>query len=521
MRRNERFLSLVVMILFSQIIPIGGGAAETTRLKKYESWIAPRPDEQFRLEGKDDQRGFGRIFIPVMSSNEWVPNVTIYRGGELVRDDASMGESVFLEPGEYRVVFGSGIYEEQRLERTVEVESEEAVIVPVDWAGLIVRIIDPSRNFLVQNYEIFDMESEETHGMSVSKDENQPDEHPDTWLLRPGLYKITRAGAPFNTSTNFATARLLPGTLTQFTVVIDEISGNFMGAGILKELETQSMKKTFFTHYSALNGSANLSSDNRADRDEFVTNINLSTRFDNRFLYDDRKQYFLSEPSHELVLSRTGQRSMHISTDRLLFNNIYIYYFVPAFGLYGRFDMETKVFPGKAYFDSGQPEIFKMSDGDTLEVVRDADEVVVSPNFSPLKLKEGVGLNFTPVRGNRVRFSIRTGAGFWQYLNNEVYVQSSQSDVVFEKVNSDYVEGLEVSAWGNVQPTSKLVWATKVDVLFPVKGTKKTSYELESLVSYRLLKYTSLEYDFLYSKETSRARGYIESTLWLKLSYIF
>ncbi len=494
---------------------------KSEELVNYKTWLTPPPQEQFNREAKDDHKGFGRIFIPVMTNKEWEPTVNIYKENRLIHYAENMGESIFLEPGNYRVEFGSGVTRRQKIVKNVEIKSGETEILSVDWCGLIVRIIDETRDFLKQNYEIFDMETEESYGIKISKDEDEIGEYHDTWILRPGLYKITKAGSPYNTFINFTTVRLLPSTLTQYTIVVDELSGNFIGAGILEEMRTRLEKRTHWSPYSALHGSVNLTSNNKSAKDEFDTNINLSTKFDNRIRYETKKQYFLSEPSFELVLSKGEQTKLRISNDRLLFNNIYIYYFVPLLGLYSRFDVETKVFSGKEYYESKQDSIIKISDGDTVDVVYDKDEITVSPVFSPLKLKEGLGLNFTPIRKSKVSFSIRAGLGFWQNLKKDVFEKSSRSEVVFEKVSSSYIRGLELSASGNFQPISRLVWNLKIDMLFPYTGDKEPNYEVENVLNYRLLKFLSLEYKFIYNKEADRDYAWIENNIWLRLSYIF
>ena len=487
----------------------------------YDTWLAPSPNEQFNIEAKDDYKGFGRIFVPVMTNKEWEPTIDIYKDNKLTHLAENMGESIFLEAGNYKIVFGSGITEEQKIVKYIEVKQECTEIIPVDWCGLIIRIIDESRNFLKKSYELFDTKTEDSYGIKISKDEDEIGEHPDTWILPPGLYKITTAGAPYNTFTNFTTVRLLPNTLTQYTIVIDGSSGDLIGAGILKEMEMKLVKKTHWSTYSALHSSVNITSENKSSKEKFDTDINLSTKFENRFRYETKKQFFLSEPSIELVLSKEEQAKLHISTDKLLLNNIYIYYFVPLIGLYGRFDVETKLFPGKIYYDSKQDSIIKISNDDTREVIYNKDEVSVSPTFFPLMLKEGLGLNFTPIRTNKLNFSIRAGLGLWQYIRKDVFERSSESDVIFKEINSSYIKGLEVSSSANFQPIHKLLWTLRVDMLFPYTGDKEPNYELKNVINYRLLKFLSLEYRFIYKKEATRDYAWIENNIWLRLSYTF
>ena len=532
--KNEHLRLQLGRLVLLLVLAAGRGPAQV--LPPEATWIAPPADEQLTTEGKDDRKGFGRLFVPAMTKPEWEPVVTVTSKNTPVAQEAKMGQSIFLEPGHYKVVFGNGVIAEQKLVRHTHIRHGETKTLDVDWAGLIVRIVDPSRKYLRQNYEVFGVEYEESFGINISKDENEPEEYPDTWILRPGLYKITKAGMPYNTPVNFATVQLLEGTLTQFTIVMDE-NGYFVGSGIMKEFETQSLKRRNLKAYSALNASFNLYSNDEDKKNEFVTQIDVLTEFINRFQYDQDQHYLLSEPSYELQLSNTvegeltvEQQELDVRKDELTIDNIYIYYLLPAVGLYGRLDFSSRVFPETDDFGKNTPLVHVLdSEEDTLRS-QNLETFTTSPVFSPLQLKEGIGVDFTPVKNPKLRLSLRTGWGFWQYINTDFYTRFDEytdpdSDtlawVTYKKAESDYLQGLEILARSDYRPTSKLIWSTKLDVLFPTEKGTKTTFQIENLVNVSLLKFVSMEYKLVFHQDPTHEYPWVENTLGFKLSYIF
>ena len=70
--------------------------------------------------------------------------------------------------------------------------------------------------------------------------------------------------------------------------------------------------------------------------------------------------------------------------------------------------------------------------------------------FFPLEAKEGIGVNVTPLQTFIARLSLRTGLGYWQTYNRDVYKDVTDEDspgdtVVFQRVKDSFPQGLEMA----------------------------------------------------------------------------
>ena len=68
------------------------------------------------------------------------------------------------------------------MKKSFEIEAEETRIIEPDWSGLTVRIIDESREWLKEPYEIFRLPERESYGIGYGADE-QLGENLQTWIL--------------------------------------------------------------------------------------------------------------------------------------------------------------------------------------------------------------------------------------------------------------------------------------------------------------------------------------------------
>jgi len=75
-----------------------------------KTWLTDSASKQLQKEGIDDQLGYGRVFVPAYTRPEWEPPITIYSKGGKVLYNMKIGMSIFLEPGEYRMIFGSAAH---------------------------------------------------------------------------------------------------------------------------------------------------------------------------------------------------------------------------------------------------------------------------------------------------------------------------------------------------------------------------------------------------------------------------
>ncbi|MCK4339686.1 MAG: hypothetical protein KAW87_06845 [Candidatus Cloacimonetes bacterium] len=469
----------------------------------YKDWLADEPQVQLDKEAVDDESGFGRIFIPAMSKPELEPEFSIYQNGKNVIIGYPVGKSCFLKPGKYTIIFGSSEDNKQKIIKEITIEEGETKIIYPDWSGLIIKIIDQNRDFLRESYEIFDIPVYQSLGMKYSADEDEPDEYQDTWILKPGLYKIVKYGEPFNTYTNFATVRLLPGELTTLTIVIDNttLDRNYIGSGILPEIAEIKKAKTWNV-YTSIRGSFLLSGENITKEEENEIKITLSSKLENDVKYDRFPHYFSSKQILNLDFNKEHKQDFRIYSSNIQLPTTYIFYFVKSFGIYTRFRIDTRLFPSKFYFDSIQDTIYKCSEeGDTLEILTNRDEVQIAPMFFPIRCEEGIGINITLLKSNRSNLNIKSGLGLSQTINNDVFERESKSSPKFNRLESIYLRGIEISVGGDFRILSNLSYFGEIYTLYPFEKDRSQVFRFENTFTLRISRFISLDYTLLLERK--------------------
>jgi hypothetical protein len=479
-----------------------------------ETWIMPSPESQIYIEGLDDRKGLGRIFLPAMTNPANEPLCAVFGGGELVGEQ-QMGSSFFLPPGRYTVVLGTGSFE-QRIQREVEVRREETVIIQPDWCTLTVEVIDEFRNYVKQDLQIFRVENAESYGIVPAIDP-ELGEQLQSLVLRPGLYKVVKRGEDFNTYVNFATLLLEPGSYTPMTVVVDTVSAKFVGAGILTSV-TQLRQRKNWRLYGAVHGSVLFTSANNATRKEVSNNLSFLGQLDHQIALDKFPHYYLSRNLLEMGGLQQQGAQFAISQDRLQFKNTYVYYLLKWLGGYSRFEVATHLFPTEAQFDPPQDIIqrdLKGQDRSRPGLAR----LTTQPAFYPLQLKEGLGVNVTPLRRFLARLSLRTGLGYWQIYNRDVYAQDGDTTNIYKRIADSFPQGMEVSLVSNFALLRNLTITTEADVLFPCESGKGAVSDLENFVSLRLSKIVTLEHTLRLSREQDPDYTIQEQLISVKFSY--
>jgi len=508
---NKNQLTFLI-ILFFFVNSVHG-----QQVKRY-NWIAPPPKAQMDMEAMDDIKGLGRLFLPAMTNPDFEPIYTIFQYDTVMKQQ-KMGNSVWLRPGRYTIKYGSGNLD-QMMKKVIEIEAEETRIIEPDWSGLTIRIIDETREWLKESYEVFLLPERESYGIGYGADE-QLGENLQTWILKPGLYKIIKLGEHVNTYVNFATVRLLPGELTQYTIVIDSDTKNFMGAGIL-ELGRETRKIKNWSIFSALYGSLTLNRANDVTSEDQQTSMAFVAQLDYNIKYSTQKHYFLSRGLMEEGWNMQRRQSTFRSyLDNLRLKNIYVYYFLPGLGFYGRFFIETNLFGTTYYYDKPTTIYFYDQKGNLERTNRKIKKIVVSPSFSPLELKEGIGINLLLVKSLRANFNIRGGMGFRQNINWELYAKSSTNDTTFYKKNSSFLRGPEAALIGNYRIRRDMMITSELDMLIPSGFKKGLVYDWENNLNFRISKNISMDYTLRIKKDPS-ITNYIqyEHILLLRYSYI-
>ncbi len=482
----------------------------------YDTWLSGSPMEQLYREGLDDQKGMGRIFVPAITNPNNEPFYAVFKDGELL-GEAMMGSSFFVLPGRYTIVLGSGT-QDQRIIKEIEIQREENVIIEPDWCALTIEVIDEARDYFKQDLQVFRVSTAESYGI-VPAISPELGEQMQTLLLPPGLYKIVKRGRDFNTFVNFATVLLESGTYTPFTLVIDSQSGNFIGAGIL----TQAKELRHIKHlrvYAAIHGIVDINSDNRTTR-QTRTYLSIITQLENRLLYDRFPHYYLSNNLVDFGTQKQHKTKFTINPHLLQFKNTYIYYLLNWLGGYGRFDLTTQFLPTTVLYKDPVNILLQDANGNIVERKEGITELRIAPAFYPLELKEGIGLNLTPFRTFNARVSIRTGFGFRQNYNKDVY-QPTRVDTVFSRTLDSHQRGLESSIVSYLNVFQNLGFTTELDILFPIGETNEPVVDVVNFISLAVTKNVTLEHTLRLKHDINSYRyNILEQKILLRLSYYF
>ncbi len=513
-RVELRYFS-AVLALFVSSLALSSYAQKVE--PQVETWLAPPPDQQLYKEGFDDQKGMGRIFVPAMTTPANEPLYAVFNDSGLVGEKV-MGSSFFIEPGHYTVILGTGNIE-QRIHREVDVKREATVIIEPTWCSLTIEVIDESRNNFRQDLQIFDAATGASYGI-LSSINPELGEQLQTLVLQPGLYKVVARGRDYNTFINFSTVLLEPGTYTPFTIVVNSVTGDFTGAGILQRT-SQLTKLKYWKVYGALNGNVILTADNLSSR-SVRTNLSLLARLDNRLLFDRFPHYYLSSNLMDLGVLKQQNAQFVINQDRLQLQNTYVYFLLSWLGGYGRLEANTHAMPTLVLFNTPQNLMLLDPNGNLEERKFGIKSFQTAPSIYPLGLKEGLGINVTPLKRFNARLSLRTGFGLRQNWNSNVYHQTrSVGDTLYYQRSEDATQrGLESSVVSNLSFFQNLVITTELDLFFPFTGDTRAVVDLQNFTSMGLTKHITLEHTIRLQKNALLYNYVVEEQLMsIRFSY--
>jgi len=487
MSRNR--LTMKAGVLTAVLLSMAAVGFSQPVVTHFDTWISSTPSQQLYNEGFDDRKGMGRVFVPAMTSPTNEPLYAVFKDGELVGEKV-MGSSYFLEPGHYTVILGTGTID-QRIHREVDVLREATVIIEPTWCSLSIDVIDESRNSYAQDLQIFSFSTGESFGILPAINP-ELGEQLQTVVLHPGLYKIVKRGYDFNTFVNFATVLLEEGSYTPFTIVINSQSGDFTGAGILARTSQLRNLKSWKI-YGAIHGNVILTTNNLSSRN-VKTNLSLLTQLENRLVFDRFPHYYLSSNLLDIGALKQHGAQFIINQDRLQLKNTYVYFLLNWLGGYSRFEMNTHLMPTVLLLDPPRSITLLNPDG-SVEVRKvNISRFDAAPPFFPLGLKEGIGLNITPLKKFNTRLSLRSGLGFRQNYNHNVYYQSGSSDTLYQATEDNFLKGLETSLVSNFAFFQNLVVTTELDVLFPFGRETRAVIDLENFISLGISKHVTLEH---------------------------
>ncbi len=474
------------------------------------------------IEGIEDTSG--ELTIPNISNSPNAPKVLVKSNDTSFDTIIEMGEIITLPVGKYTLYLGQG--QEREIPYPIEIKPKHRAIVKPNWSSLIINIIDSSKNKVRMNYDIYEGTSNQAVGFDFSAADEAGEEN-RVWILEPGRYFITIDGASFSSYIDFTTIDLEKNKHYNLTIVVDPngTNGKLLGAGIHPQ-ETDNLLKTFWSTQNAFHLNFNVNIDNDDEEDSFDENLTLSSQFDRKMYYRKDNIDYEGRIDWELGFNKASEEDLKISVDDFRFNNTLIYNIWKQLGFYGRFDSNSHFFPKHNYFTE-QNYIIKNESGVVIDTLFNQEKIKMQNPLFPLTLKEDIGLNYRIDNGKYGNINFRAGLGWLQTYNSDVLVyDGDDSDTgyrSYKKLEDTSTKGVATSIVANVNiPQVRLSWSSTADLLIPLQGEEKPTFEFVNVFNIKLIRNVSWDFrfDVNYNENIKDYFVYTTSSF-IRLSYFF
>ena len=352
-------------------------------------------------------------------------------------------------------------------------------------SGLRVHVLTSRNTYVPMAFDVFSVDTKQVVASSAGAVESRGETAP-ILDLKPGTYKIVRAGEPFTARVDFAIASVLSDTVTDYLIVVDPDSLDFRGSGpVVGELPRG---VDLLGLRLSLNGGGTIMFNQRFNAVGTTSGeTTVFGLFGNFGLVYDRGVHFVDVSADlklDLVDPVTG--SVSPTHDHFQASGLYSYKLNnPILGPYVRASMNTRIFPGYVYFerpnDASIPITISHADGSTTNVTLgnaaspDDLRYQVAKSFAPLILQEELGGNLKAVDLDlillKLNVATRIGFGFRQgFTNNLLVVDGSESDnpVRLREVPDYSTLGPVIGANAKVTFARWLFGAAQFTVLAPI-----------------------------------------------------
>lgn len=384
-------------------------------LAQENTWVAPPGRVQWQQDPTRIPPGKGMLFVPMMTSSRNEPLYQVFYGERKVAS-ASPGTPVVLAPGNYQVLIGSGTVT-QMIKKTVKIAEGRTTLLEVDWAGLIINVIDESRTAVKESYELFEDRHQENYGVGFGIEEERG-EAVKTWLLPAGDFTLVKVGDNAATTRKFS-VHLSPGELSQRNLVVKDNAfvGFYQPSVLLGGPQEARKLKTQWI----LSGSPQFTNARNTSQD--LSSVSLAVQAFNRTTYNSKRHYATLRLIAEEGATREGNDSFRKSVDRFELRATYIRRLSRRLGPYLRGVLNTKFFTTDVRFETPR-DFYKLRATGAIDTLRQVREVSLDPPFYPLQLREGMGINSQLCRSFPLNMDLRFGWGARQtYVSDAFQLQ--------------------------------------------------------------------------------------------------
>lgn len=476
------------------------------RLAVGEHWEAGTVRTQLDRDRTLIPYGKGAIFVPAMRSGLDEPALEVLEGATQVAEGRA-GERILLPPGSYTVRIGSGAAS-QRLSIQARVEELSTTVIPVSWSGLTVHVVDERYASQRESYEVIRVDDREYIGVGFGTDEQQG-EPVSTWILKPGLYKIVRAGENYRARRDFLTVRLRRGRHTHFILVVDEETGEFGGGG---EVPPEELFRPQSGAYSSLIAGGDITlryRDNAAGLEDGWV-VTGQAFVDGRFSVQLLDNPLILQLQIEEGVTSAPDRPIQKTNDRVDLDLLYLYRLEPWIGPYAQAGVESNIFPGEeAFRPSTRVRLLNPDGSVTDRGVR--TDFALAPPLGLTNVREGVGLNVRAFKTLFAEVNWRAGFGARHAITRDFYERVERAEekddagnpvAYFRQIRGNDRFGVETTLLATARLTRYVLFNAEVDALFtaPIEDSR---IEAEASLALKITSFLSLRNALRYVRDAT------------------
>lgn len=402
------------------------------------AWEAMDPVGQVHADRVVVPDGQGAVFIPRMTEAGSEPLALLVDDGEV--RTVPIGEKIPLDEGRYVVLVGSA-GPERAVGVPVEVEAGQVTLVPVEWGGLSIEVVNPRLQVVEHELELVRVDTGER--VQLLPELVSGAERPDTWLVEPGLYRVQRPGSEGSLRPDFTTVYVPEGGLASLRVFVDR-AGRLKSAAVVDPtggLEEDERGPWSGSLVLGVSGSLT-QQQNVVGRQDFALaegGVWLDGHVD--FL-SKRHQLSLDVHGEEgalFVQPATGKALPWIkSQDELRAELAYTFLLNEGAGIYARGGASAQLLPTRGIAAEPLTVVYEELDGSQRTVEVDAADTysLNDDYFNPLAVRMGTGLRSRLSTHRDVELALYAGAGGRIYRMGGAYLPD----------DDDATEALEVRA---------------------------------------------------------------------------
>lgn len=489
-----------------------------------KTWEAPIISEQMSKDLSVVPLGKGGVFIPRLTELHKEPDIQIVDSSGHTVTSGRTGITYSLEPGKYSVLIGSGTHR-QRIVKQITIQEFKNIPVLPDWSGLVIETIDTNSTVFKGEYELVRIDKFEPFGRGYGADIAMG-EAVKTWILKPGIYKILGRGESYNTLKNFITVRLMPGELSRVVLIEKNEELTILGGGII-DIDAGTKIASNWKYGGSIGGNIQFVNDiNRKGGKNYDISsiISLNSNFWVRFLNNPvewETSISLKEGASISRQSQISSYSVQGAPDDFKTNSLFIWRFLKWFGPFVNTELATNLLPKNIIRD--QNEFIFVVKNDSIDFSESNAKAIMrlNPSFCPLNVDVNGGANIDALNLNFLDITVRLGAGstysdfpdkYTEILDKKnvhydrtdpALVSKAEKSTLlrFEKRTRVFEFGPSASVSSNVRLGRFGTAGVELKLfapLLPKDRLKHPDSYLNTIVSWRIARAVTLDYEFVY-----------------------